>query len=149
MKQLFIDVLTKCIPYDIHEGRIAYRFDKQNNNKYDYIDIKWFDIKESAKIEMSLKLPFTVDNFYELFPKDKDTHTKRAYVMCVNDVDYPIDFNPVEVNEVDHLIYQIFQNYQVSNMSRIKEWIKNHAEPKTTEQKFEAAQEKVAEDNGN
>lgn len=149
MKQLFIDVLTKCIPYGIYERRITYRFDKQNNNEYDYIDIKWFDIKDSAKIETSLKLPFTVDNFWRLLPKDKDTPTKRAYVMCINGVDYPIDLNPVEVNEVDHIIYQIFQNYQISNMSRIKDWIKNHTEPKTTEQKFEAAQEKVAEDNEN
>ena len=149
MKQLFIDVITKCVPHYICEGRMTYQFDKQNSKEYDYIDIKWFNIKESAKIETSLKLPFIGDRFWRLIPKDKDTPTKRAYVMCVNGIDYPIDLNPVEVNEVDHAIYQIFQNYQISNISRIKDWIKNHTEPKTTEQKFEAAQERVAEDNGN
>ena len=117
MKQLFIDVITKCIPHYICEGRMTYQFDKQNSKEYDYIDIKWFNIKESAKIETSLKLPFIGDRFWRLIPKDKDTPTKRAYVMCVNGIDYPIDLNPIEINEVDRIIYQIFQNYQISNMS--------------------------------
>ena len=75
--------------------------------------------------------------------------TKRFYVLAVNDISYPIELNAVETNEVDHFVYQIYQQYQINKLSSIKDWIKSHTEPQTTEQKFEAAQEKVAEDNGN
>ena len=68
--------------------------------------------------------------------------------MAINDFSYPIELNPVETNEVDHLIYQIYQQYQINKLASIKNWIKTYTEPQTTEQKFEAAQEKVAEDNG-
>ena len=147
MKQLFIDLLTKCIPDHVDSNNITYKFpiDKDKN---DWIDITWLKANDDYEVKTSLRLPFVKNPRWNL-PLTADKDHKRVYVMTVNGVDYIIDLNPVETNEVDHLVYQIFQNYQVSVMSRIKNWIRVHTEPETTEQKFEAAQEKVAEDNGN
>ena len=148
MKQLFIDLLTKCVPHDVQTDRMVYKF-PINEKESDWIEIRWNYCAEDAKIETSLRLPFTNNPVYRLMCNPENKETRRFYVMSINDFSYPIELNPVETNEVDHLIYQIFQQYQINKLSQIKNWIKTHTEPQTTEQKFEAAQEKVAEGNGN
>ena len=57
-----------------------------------------------------------------------------------------MDFNPVEVCEIDRLIYNVFSNYQTSQIQAIQHYLNadTQADPKTTEQKFEEAQEAVA-----
>ena len=82
--------------------------------------------------------------------KTNDTYTKKVYTLRINNCLYWMDFNPVEICEIDRLIYNIFSNYQTSQIQAIQHYLNadTQADPKTTEQKFEAAQEKVAEDNG-
>lgn len=148
MKQLFIDLLTKCVPTSVQADRIYYKFPIDEKNP-DWVEIRWNECAEDAKIETSLRLPFTTNPVWDLMANPEDKKTKRFYVLIVNDISYPIELNAVETNEVDHLIYQIFQQYQINKLSQIKNWIKaNTNQPQTPEQKFEAAQEKVAEDNG-
>ena len=147
MKQLFIDLLTKCVPTNVQTDRIVYKFSINEKNP-DWIEVRWGDCPEDAKIETSLRLPFTDNPVYKLIYNSENKETRRFYIMAINDFSYPIELNPVETNEVDHLIYQIYQQYQINKLASIKNWIKTYTEPQTTEQKFEAAQEKVAEDNG-
>lgn len=148
MKQLFIDLLTKCVPHSVQTDRIVYKF-PIDEKEADLAEIRWNDCAEDAKIETSLRLPFTYNSIYDLICSPENKKIRRFYVMSINDFSYPIELNPVETNEVDHLIYQIYQQYQINKLTSIKNWIKINTEPQTTEQKFEAAQEKVAEDNGN
>lgn len=147
MKQLFIDLLTKCVPTSVQTDRIVYKF-PINEKDPDWVEIRWNECAEDAKIETSLRLPFTKNPVYRLMCDPESKRTRRFYVMTINDFSYPIELNPVEVNEVNHLMYQIYQQYQINKLASIKNWIKAYTEPQTTEQKFEAAQEKVAEDNG-
>lgn len=148
MKQLFIDLLTKCVPTGVQTDRIVYKFPIDEKNP-DWVEIRWNECAEDAKIETSLRLPFIDSPIYKLMSNPENKKTRRLYIMTINDFSYPIELNPVETNEVDHLIYQIYQQYQINKLASIKNWIKTNTEPQTTEQKFEAAQEKVAEDNGN
>lgn len=147
MKQLFIDLLTKCVPNSVQTDRIVYKFPIDEKNP-DWVEIRWSECAEDTKIETSLRLPFTDNPVYRLMCNPESKRTCRFYVMTINDFSYPIELNPIETNEVDHLVYQIYQQYQINKLASIKNWIKSYTEPQTTEQKFEAAQEKVAEDNG-
>lgn len=146
MKQLFIDLLTKCVPTDVQTDRIYYKFPIDEKNP-DWVTIRWNNCPEDTKIETSLRLPFTDNPVYRLVSNPESRRTRRFYVMTINDFSYPIELNPVEINEVDHLIYQIYQQYQINKLASIKNWIKENTGPKTSEQKFEAAQEKIAENN--
>lgn len=147
MKQLFIDLLTKCVPSEVQTDRVIYKL-PINKEEPDWITIRWSDCAEDIKIETSLRLPFTENPIYQLTYNPENKKTRRFYILVINNFSYPIELNPIETNEVDRLIYQIFQQYQINKLAFIKNWIKINMEPQTTEQKFEAAQEKVAEDNG-
>lgn len=69
------------------------------------------------------------------------------FSLWINGFQYFMEFNPIEVNEVQHLIYQIFQQFQINKIQMFKALANrtNEPTPKTTEQQFEAAQEAVAE----
>ena len=140
MKQLFIDILTKCVPDDISENYIHYTINRPEHK--DNIYILWRKVDSETNIKTELFIPFQDPRYYQ-------NGNKRIFILEINTIEYQIKLNALEVNEVEHLIYQIFQQYQVNVISGIKNWIKENTGPKTTEQKFEAAQEKVAEDNGN
>lgn len=146
MKPLFIDLLTKCVPDHIDTEHMSYKIPINEKESY-WVDISWMDVDDDTKVEMTLSLPFTSNPIWK-YPRTEGIPKKRVYIMRINSVAYPIELNAIETNEVDHLIYQIFQQYQINLLGSIKNWIKSQTEPQTTEQKFEAAQEKVAEDNG-
>lgn len=57
-----------------------------------------------------------------------------------------MDFNPVEICEIDRITYNIFSNHQTDQIKVIQNFLNadTQVDPKTTEQKFEEAQEAVA-----
>lgn len=138
MKQLFIDLLTKCVPDKIGRDYIQYTINRPEHQ--DTIIIDWEMIDSDINIKTELFLPFQT---YKLYPSGD----KRIFHLSINDLEYQIELNQIETNEVEHLIYQIFQQFQVNMISLIKAFInkENIPTPKTTEQQFEAAQEAVAE----
>lgn len=148
MKQLFVDILTKMTPNSIGPNDIQYSI--KNGDKTIYIDIDWRYVNPNNVPSLEFTLPFT-HTFTDYSWKANDTYTRKVYTLRINDCLYWIDFNPVEVCEIDRIIYNIFSNYQANNIKFIQNYlnIDNQNDPKTTEQMFEAAQEKVAEDNGN
>ena len=138
MKQLFIDLLTKCTPSRIGRDYIEYTIDRPEHQ--DTIIIDWEMIDSDINIKTELFLPFQTYKFYP-------NGDKRIFNLSINDLEYKIELNQIEINEVEHLIYQIFQQFQVNMINSIKTFInkENTPTPKTTEQQFEAAQEAVAE----
>lgn len=147
MKQLFVDILTKMTPNSLTKCEIVYVIKNGDNNIN--IRISWIYTNPKNTPKLEFVLPFTYDfNDYCWHPTDN--HNEKKYILVINNNRYFMDFNPVEICEIDRLIYNIFSNYQTSQIQAIQHYLNadTQADPKTTEQKFEAAQEKVAEDNG-
>lgn len=139
MKPLFINLLTKCIPNDIGDNYIEYKFDTED--KTEKITISWYTYPNDFEAKTELFVPFQSNKYFRC---DGD---KLIFVLWIGRFQYYIELNPIETNEVQHLIYQIFQQYQVNKIQMFKSLANraNNPTPKTTEQQFEAAQEAVAE----
>ena len=143
MKQLFVDILTKMTPIAINNTGIQYVIKSGEKNLY--IDIDWRYVNPNNVPKLEFTLPFThmfIDYRWEPFAD----YSQKIYTLRINNCTYWIDFNPVEVCEIDRLIYNIFSSYQTSQIQKIQNFlnVEPQADPKTTEQKFEEAQEAVA-----
>lgn len=143
MKQLFVDILTKMTPNSIVPTGMQYLF--KNGDKIIYIDIDWRYVNPNNAPKLEFTLPFT-HTFTDYRWEQSVDYSQKIYTLRINDCVYWIDFNPVEVCEIDRLIYNIFSNYQTSQIQTIQHYlnVEPQADPKTTEQKFEEAQEAVA-----
>lgn len=143
MKQLFVNILTKMTPNSIGPTGIQYSI--KDGDKTIYIDIDWRYVNPNKVPKLEFTLPFT-HMFNDYKWNANDTYTRKVYTLCINSCLYWIDFNPVEVCEIDRLIYNIFSNYQTSQIQAIQHYlnVEPQSDPKTTEQKFEEAQEAVA-----
>lgn len=143
MKQLFVDILTKMTPNSIGHNEIQYLI--KNGENTIYIDIDWRYVNPNNVPKLEFALPFT-NMFMGYSWKTNDTYTKKVYTLRINNCLYWMDFNPVEICEIDRIIYNIFSNYQTSKIQAIQHYLNMDQTPtsKTTEQKFEEAQEAVA-----
>lgn len=143
MKQLFVDILTKMTPNSIGSTDIQYSF--KNGDKTIYIDIDWRYVNPNNIPKLEFTFPFT-HAFADYSWNANNTCTQKVYTLRINNCLYWMDFNPVEVCEIDRLIYNIFSNYQTNNIKSIQNYLNTdtQVDPKTTEQKFEEAQEAVA-----
>lgn len=143
MKQLFVDILTKMTPNSIGPNDIRYSI--KNGENTIYIDIDWRYVNPNNVPKLEFTLPFT-HMFIDYSWEANDTCTKKVYTLRINDCLYWMDFNPVEICEIDRIVYNIFANYQTSKIQAIQHYLNldNQNDPKTTEQKFEEAQEAVA-----
>ena len=140
MKQLFIDLLTKCAPDDIGDRRIIYKFKTEENIEKITISWDYYDTEYSPKT--NLFDPFQFDT------ATKYGNEKRLiFSLWVNCFQYFMEFNPIEINEIQHLIYQIFQQFQINKIQMFKTLANraNNSVPQTPEEQFETAQEAVAE----
>lgn len=143
MKQLFVDILTKMTPNSIDLNNIQYSIKNGEKTIYINIDCRYVNPNNVPKLEFVL--PFT-NMFMDFRWNINDTYTQKIYTLRINDCLYWMDFNPVEICEIDRIIYNIFSNYQASNIQAINHYLNadTQADPKTTEQKFEDAQEAIA-----
>ena len=143
MKQLFVDILTKMTPNYIGPTGIQYSI--KNGDKTINIDIDWRYVDPNNVPKLEFTLPFT-HGFANYSWKANDIRTQKVYTLRINNCSYWMDFNPVEICEIDRIIYNIFSNYQTSQIQTIQNFLNadTQADPKTTEQKFEEAQEAVA-----
>lgn len=143
MKQLFVDILTKMTPNYIGSTSIQYSI--KNGDKTICIDIDWRHVNPNNVPKLEFVLPFT-HGFTDYSWEANNTCTRKIYTLRINSCLYWMDFNPVEVCEIDRLIYNIFSNYQTSQIQAIQHYlnVEPQSDPKTTEQKFEEAQEAVA-----
>lgn len=143
MKQLFVDILTKMTPVSICPTGIQYSI--KNGERIIRVDIDWRYVKPNNVPKLEFTLPFT--RMFTDFRWDaKDTYTQKIYTLRISDCTYWMDFNPVEICEIDRIVYNIFASYQTSKIQAIQHYLNldNQNDPKTTEQKFEEAQEAVA-----
>lgn len=143
MKQLFVDILTKMTPNSIGSNDIQYSI--KNGENTIYIEIDWRYINPNNIPKLEFTLPFT-STFTDFRWDLNDTYTKKVYTLRINNCLYWMDFNPVEICEIDRIVYNIFASYQTSKIQAIQHYLNldNQNDPKTTEQKFEEAQEAVA-----
>lgn len=143
MKQLFVDILTKMTPNSIGPTEIQYSI--KNGDKTIYIDIDWRYVNPNNVPKLEFTLPFT-NGFTDYCWKANNTCTQKIYTLRINNCLYWMDFNPVEICEIDRIIYNIFSNYQTDQIKVIQNFLNadTQVDPKTTEQKFEEAQEAVA-----
>lgn len=143
MKQLFVDILTKMTPISATNSDIRYVI--KNGEKNLYIDIAWRYINPRNVPKLEFILPFGTD-FTDYCWNSSNDYSQKVYTLRINDCIYWMDFNPVEVCEIDRIIYNIFSNYQTSQIQAIQHYLNadTQSDPKTTEQKFEEAQEAVA-----
>lgn len=143
MKQLFVDILTKMTPVSICPTGIQYSI-KNGENTID-IDIDWRYVNPNNVPKLEFTLPFTL-TFTDYSWEANNTFTKKVYILRISDCTYWMDFNPVEICEIDRIVYNIFANYQTSKIQAIQHYLNldNQNDSKTTEQKFEEAQEAVA-----
>lgn len=143
MKQFFVDILTKMTPNSIGSNDIQYSI--KNGENTIYIEIDWRYINPNNIPKLEFTLPFT-STFTDFRWDLNDTYTKKVYTLRINNCLYWMDFNPVEICEIDRIVYNIFDNYQTSKIQAIQHYLNldNQNDPKTTEQKFEEAQEAVA-----
>ena len=148
MKQLFIDLLTKQKPSSVSTDEIIYKIKGETPDDNIWISVYWRYFTKDYKVNPNLNLPFDIDDEFG-YSIPSDQHPKKQYRLRINSFRYDIDLNPVEMNEVDRVIYQIFQAYQIELINKVKDSLNKDDESTTPEQKFDAAQEKVAEDNGN
>lgn len=140
MKQLFIDLLTKCIPDNIGYNSIIYKFKTEEN--VEKITISWDYCATEYSPKTNLFVPFQPDDIIN-YGDEK----KLIFSLCINGFRYFIELNPIETNEVQHLIYQIFQQFQINKIQMFKTLANraNNSTPQTPEEQFETAQEAVAE----
>lgn len=143
MKQLFVDILTKMTPVSINNSGIQYVI--KNGEKNLYIDIDWRYVNPRNVPKLEFTLPFSI-NFTDYRWDQTSEYSQKIYTLRINDCTYWMDFNPVEICEIDRLIYNIFSNYQTNRIKDIQNYLNTESQsnPKTTEQKFEEAQEAVA-----
>lgn len=143
MKQLFVNILTKMTPNSIAPTEIQYSI--KDGDKTIYIDIDWRYVNPNKVPKLEFTLPFT-HMFNDYSWEANNTCTQKVYTLRINDCLYWMDFNPVEVCEIDRIIYNIFSNNQADKIKAIQNYfnIESQSDPKTTEQKFEEAQEAVA-----
>lgn len=143
MKQLFVDILTKMTPNSINSNEINYSI--KNGEKTIYIDIDWRYVNPNNIPKLEFILPFT-NTCPNYCWKATDICNQKIYTLHINNCTYWIDFNPVEICEIDRIIYNIFSNYQTNRIKDIQNYLNadSKLDPKTTEQKFEKAQEAVA-----
>lgn len=140
MKQLFIDLLTKCVPDEIGDNYITYKFKTEEDTEK--IVISWYHYDTEYSPKTSLFVPFQpTDN------KNYGDGKKLVFSLWIRRFQYFIEFNPIEINEVQHLIYQIFQQFQINKIQMFKALANrsNDSVPQTPEEQFETAQEAVAE----
>lgn len=140
MKQLFIDLLTKCVPDNIEYNTITYKF--KTEEKTEKITILWDYYDTEYSPEINLFVPFQRNNINKY-----GDGKKLRFSLYINNFQYFIEFNPIEINEVQHLIYQIFQQFQINKIQMFKALANrsNDSVPQTPEEQFETAQEAVAE----
>lgn len=143
MKQLFVDILTKMTPISICLTGIQYSI--KNGERTIYVDIDWRYVNPNNVPKLEFMLPFT-HMFTDYSWEANNTCTKKVYSLRINDCTYWMDFNPIEICEIDRIIYNIFSNYQTNRIKDIQNYLNTESQsnPKTTEQKFEEAQEAVA-----
>lgn len=141
MKQLFVDILTRLTPKIVTSESIKYTL---NTNPETEVTIMWRYVKENQNPKMEFVLPFA---------EDMDTGTcrkfgeyqKKVYIMFINHMSYYIDLNPIEMCEIDRIVYNIFANYQNQTLNSVRQYINNPSSPTTTpDQRFEEAQEAIA-----
>lgn len=140
MKQLFIDLLTKCIPDNIEYNTITYKFKTEEKTEKIIIVWDYYDTEYSPKTDLYVPFQRGYKNKY-------GNGKKLIFSLRIDDFQYFIEFNPIEINEVQHLIYQIFQQYQINKIQMFKTLANraNDSVPQTPEEQFETAQEAVAE----
>ena len=140
MKQLFIDLLTKCIPDNIEYNTITYKFKTEEKTEKIIIVWDYYDTEYSPKTDLYVPFQRGYKNKY-------GDGKKLIFSLRIDDFQYFIEFNPIEINEVQHLIYQIFQQYQINKIQMFKTLANrtNDSVPQTPEEQFETAQEAVAE----
>lgn len=145
MKQLFVDILTKVTPKSITNGEIDYKIENSESSDPMYVCIDWVYVKPTNVPKLEFVLPFSKHFSDFIFTPDTE-YTQKVYRLFINNVCYFMDFNPVEICEIDRIVYNIFANYQTSKIQAIQHYLNldNQNDPKTTEQKFEEAQEAVA-----
>lgn len=143
MKQLFVDILTKLTPNSIGPTEIQYSF--KNGDKTIYIDIDWRYVNPNNTPKLEFRLPFT-HGFTDYHWEPSINYSQKIYTLRINSCLYWMDFNPVEICEIDRIIYNIFSNFQANIIKSIQNYLNadTQADLKTTEQKFEEAQEAIA-----
>lgn len=141
MKQLFVDILTRLTPKTVTSGSINYTL---NTNPETEVTITWRYVKENQNPKMEFILPFTEDLDIGMYHKLGE-YQKKVYIMFINRMGYYIDLNPIEMCEIDRIVYNIFANYQNQTLNSVRQYIDNLASPTITpDQRFEEAQEAIA-----
>lgn len=141
MKQLFVDILTKLTPKIVTPESIKYTLN--TNPKMDVV-VTWRYVKEDQNPKMEFVLPFAEDMDTGTYQKIGD-YQKKIYIMSIDEMMYYIDLNPIEICEIDRIVYNIFANYQNQLLNSIRQYIDNLTSPTTTpDQRFEEAQEAIA-----
>lgn len=140
MKQLFIDILTKLTPKTVTPESIKYTL---NTNPEMDVVITWRYVKEDQNPKMEFVLPFTEDLDTGMYHKLGE-YQKRVYIMFINRMGYYIDLNPIEMCEIDRIVYNIFANYQTNTLKSVRSYIDNLTnKPLSPDQRFEEAQEAI------
>lgn len=140
MKQLFVDILTKLTPKAVSTTAINYTL---TNPKIDIV-VSWRYIKEDRNPKMEFVLPFAEDLDLGMFIRSGE-YQKKVYIMFVEGMGYYIDLNPVEMCEIDRIVYNVYSNYQSNTLKSIRSYIDNLTnKPLSPDQRFEEAQEAIA-----
>lgn len=141
MKQLFVDILTRLTPKIVAPEAIKYTL---NTNPEMDVVVTWRYVKEDQNPKMEFVLPFAEDIDLGTYRRSGDCH-KKVYIMFINRMEYYIDLNPIEMCEIDRIVYNIFANYQNQTLNSVRQYIDNLSSPTTTpDQRFEEAQEAIA-----
>lgn len=141
MKQLFVDILTRLTPKTVAPEAIKYTL---NTNPETEVIITWRYVKENQNPKMEFVLPFTEDLDTGMYRRSGD-YQKKVYIMFINRMGYYIDLNPIEMCEIDRIVYNIFANYQNQTLNSVRSYIDNLTnQPISPDQRFEEAQEAIA-----
>lgn len=93
---------------------------------------------------MEFVLPFIEDLDTGMYHKLGE-YQKKMYIMFIDCMRYYIDLNPIEMCEIDRIVYNIFANYQNQTLNSVRQYIDNLASPTITpDQRFEEAQKAIA-----
>lgn len=143
MKQLFVDILTKLIPDSVNTY-IQYKL--KSGDESIWINISWRYFKSTDVPKLEYILPFS--NKYNNSTCTPDgEYTQKVYILSINGNNYYMDFNPVEICEIDRIIYNVFSNYQTNKIKEIQTELRKMIpdSEKTDAQRFDEAQERVVE----
>lgn len=141
MKQLFVDILTKLTPKAVSTTAINYTLN--TNPKIDIV-VTWRYIKEDRNPKMEFVLPFAEDLDLGMYIRSGE-YQKKVYIMFIEGMGYYIDLNPVEMCEIDRIVYNVYSNYQSNTLKSIRSYIDNLTnKPLSPDQRFEEAQEAIA-----